>query len=531
MKSLPSISLIRTWFAGLQSYSTIPTQSTLLISGKPEVPKLPTIYYIAMIPVRVRGKKYRQKPVSLRMTQKAGSLAHVAEGQRKRAASLSTPASVLQKQARTHHNGTASETLSATPPLERLPTEILEMIFLYSLNLSLPRSSLLLGARLASNHMKTNLFLLVFPSKRDQLEHIEYLLSVLSTEDAIGNLQSDILSLKWVTPAFVRGMIETFMVRTIVRELKCHSLGWEEQDDNLKVGVNDKGIIENFRFYFNPRGGILDASKEATIDNVSRWYKHTVARCRTKQGPLFNCLQCIWEVKGINIRLDLHIWLLEGTIMKFFSEDLGVGKGIVKLAISSKLIHCTSNCKIPVKLLHGPWTAEKCDDLERICSGGGRIDQTGSTMDEEIAEAGLRDAIREGNQRAIITLVGSVGLLDPPRNDTDEICKGCYSAWTSAEQRPNNHCQLNAKCFVGIAVVTDHFKLALSRNCSYSILYSLLHAIKLDIDWADTEITAWAVRKRREGDDRGQWLLDRIASLNALRYEDSLTRCFAGMRE
>ena len=484
-----------------------------------------------MIPVRVRGKKYRQKPVSLRMTQKDGSLAQVSKGQRKRAASFSTPTYVPQKQARTDHNGTASETPSATSLLEQLPTEILEMIFLYSLNLSLPRSSLLLGGRLASNHMKTNLFLLVFPSRGDQLEHIEYLLRVLSTEDAIGKLQSDILSLKWVTPAFVRGMTETFMVRTIVRELRFQGLGWGEHDDSLKMGVVEEGRFENESSYFNPLEGVLDASKEATIDIVSLWYKHTVARRRSRQGPLFNFLECIWEVKGTNVLVELDIRLLEGQMMlKVFSEDLGVGKGILESAIGSRLIHCISNSKIPVKLLHGPWTAEKCDDLERICSGGGRIDQTGSTMDEEIAEAGLRDAIREGNQRAIVTLVGSVGSLEPPRNDTDEICEGCYPAWTSAEQRPNNHCQLNAS-FVGIAVVTDHIKLALSRDCSYSILYSLLHAVKVDIDWADTEITAWAVRKKREGDDRGQWLLDRIASLNALRYGDSVTRCLTGMRE
>ena len=485
-----------------------------------------------MIPVRVRGKKYRQKPVSLRMTQKDGSLAQVSKGQRKRAASLSTPSSVPQKQARTDHNGTAGETPSPTSPLERLPTEILEMIFLYSLNLSLPRASLLLGGRLASNHMKTNLFLLVFPSRGDQLEHVEYLLRVLSTEDAIGNLQSDILSLRWVTPAFVRGMVDTFMVRTTVRELKCQGLGWIELDDSVKMGFNEEGSFEDESSYLNPLEGVLDASKEATIDNVSLWYKHTVARRRTRQGPSFNFLECIWEVKGTRTLVELDIRLLEGKIMmKVFSEDFGVGKGIVESVIGSKLIHCTSNSKIPVKLLHGPWTAEKCDDLQRICSGGGRIDQTGSTMDEEIAEAGLRDAIREGNQRAIVILVGSVGLLDRPRNDTDEICKGCYPAWTLAEQRPNNHCQLNAKSFVGIAVATDHVKLALSRNCSHSILYSLLHAIKIDIDWADPEITAWAVRKKSEFDDRGQWLLDRIASLNALRYGDRLTSGLAGMRE
>ncbi len=38
------------------------------------------------------------------------------------------------------------------------------------------------------------------------------------------------------------------------------------------------------------------------------------------------------------------------------------------------------------------------------------MDTSGNTMDEEIADGGLREAINEANHRAIVALVGSIDL-------------------------------------------------------------------------------------------------------------------------
>ena len=146
-----------------------------------------------------------------------------------------------QKCARVQDYTLASKASRAMSPLERLPTELLEMIFFYCLNVSLPRSSTVLGRSLASNHVKTKLFLLLFPSKRNEskgyyvLENIEYLLAILDTEDAIGNLQSDILASKWATPTFMGEMMEPFTVRTISREFRDPWLRLAEQKPGCDI--------------------------------------------------------------------------------------------------------------------------------------------------------------------------------------------------------------------------------------------------------------------------------------------------------
>ena len=64
--------------------------------------------------------------------------------------------------------------------------------------------------------------------------------------------------------------------------------------------------------------------------------------------------------------------------------------------------------QIPEKLLHGPWTDERCEFLEIVERGNGTVDWLGSTSGE-IAARGLEDAIRERNCRAIKALVGRRG--------------------------------------------------------------------------------------------------------------------------
>ena len=96
-----------------------------------------------------------------------------------------------------------------------LPQELIELIFLESLNLSLPKASLRLGKLLSSSKTKNGLVMMAFPSTvavwawwdgrtRENspldLAHYNELLCKLwngdetSIEKEIGKLQSDILS-------------------------------------------------------------------------------------------------------------------------------------------------------------------------------------------------------------------------------------------------------------------------------------------------------------------------------------------------
>jgi len=482
-----------------------------------------------MIPVRVRGKKYRQKPAKSRMPQMDGSTHQVLKGQHKRAASTVLPTSIPQKTARLDRDASAKETLFAASPLECLPTEILEMIFLYSLNLSLPRASPVLGKRLASKHMKTDLLLVVFPSEgpeqRPQLRHIDYLLGVLGTDECIGTLQSGILALKWATPAFVRELTEPFMVRTIAYAFRKYGLGWLDESRKVKAEGAIKGTPDDLL-----DKGVLDVTKEANIDVVSRFYKRTVTGGKFKEAFFRNTdyMNWLWKAESPKRSIYMNIGFREGQITL---RGLDIGKPHWKnfLDFQSKLICCAANFWIPAKLLHGPWSDDKCTELLRISRGGGRIDQTGSTMDEEVADTGFREAIIEGNQKAIVALIGSITLYRVANSVTgDNDCDTCadlalppVQTHGTSMQIHGAHCERHIHRFcVGLTVRTEHVKLALNEDCSYRVLYTLLHALKIDVDWADTELTVWAIQKKKEDDERGQWLLDRLASLNIARYEE-----------
>lgn len=83
---------------------------------------------------------------------------------------LSQRTSVQPQRPGTRHGHTLSF-------LESLPTEILQTIFLYCLNLDLPRASPLLGAKLSNEHIYLQSVLLVFsPSWEQRLSQVTRLL-------------------------------------------------------------------------------------------------------------------------------------------------------------------------------------------------------------------------------------------------------------------------------------------------------------------------------------------------------------------
>lgn len=462
-----------------------------------------------------------------------GSTPKLFKGQHERAASSVPPTSVAQKTARLDHDVSAKETSHAASPLERLPTEILEMIFLYSLNLSLPRASPALGKRLASNHMKTNLFLLIFPSEGPELRHIDYLLGVLGTEDSVGNLQSDVLALKWATPAFVRDITEPFMVSTIAYVFRKHGLGWFDRGKQVELkGTTEEARADNFY------RDVLDVTTEVNTDVVSRFYKRAITRGKIEKGihSHTDFMEWQWRTTIASRDVHMHIGFHEAQLL-LLGLDCGESTSTDSFqAFHSRLVSCAAGFRIPAKLLHGPWSDDKCTELLRISRGGGRIDQRGSTMDEEVADTGLREAIIEHNQTAIFVLVGFITMYRTAILAIGHpYCPTCCTMWSSPERTHGTHCEQHIHRFcVGLAVHTEHVKLALNKDCSRPVLYTLLHAMRIDIDWADTELTAWAVQKKKEDDERGQWLLDRLASSNIARYEEdskNLTELLEERRE
>lgn len=119
--------------------------------------------------------------------------------------------------------------------LEGLPTELLEQIFLQCLNVNLPLASPHLSTALPSTRTKMAVVLKVFPSNASfNIEHYVELSRVVwaggasDTEHAIGELQSRILACRWMTWDFLRLCLETFAVRTLLREFRLQNLPWQE---------------------------------------------------------------------------------------------------------------------------------------------------------------------------------------------------------------------------------------------------------------------------------------------------------------
>ena len=120
--------------------------------------------------------------------------------------------------------------------LESLPTELLEQIFLQCLNLNLPLASSHLSRALSSTRTKMAVVLKVFPSSGSyNLEHYTELSQLVwaggasDTEMGIGELQSRILACRWMTWEFLKLCMETFVVKTLVREFRAQSLPWQEE--------------------------------------------------------------------------------------------------------------------------------------------------------------------------------------------------------------------------------------------------------------------------------------------------------------
>ena len=442
-----------------------------------------------MNPVRVRGKKYRKKPTKSAKVPKVDGSASLQDASSKLKRSNTEPASPggAHKRSRVENSLQVTESAASLSPLERLPVEILEPIFLHSLNLSLPQASPLLGRKLATKHVKSSLFLEMFPKETGH-SNFDFLLQTLGSLDALGVLQSQVLGLRWMTPDFIREMLEDCTVRSIVQFFNQHKLGWADLERNMPVD-NRKSSCSRY-------SGVLVASKEVTADVVRSFYKQHVWSSGIG-GEMSHGEYWTLPNESADIEVELDIRFMQGDL-KMSITDISAAPSRLVASHELKVISCVRHCRIPQRYLHGPWSTDKWEQLIRIVGGGGRMDLLGRTTDEEVAEKGLEDAIAEHNHMALHTLIGracwhSKNLLKPShRSDIYE----------SRDERIG----LFGNQHVGVVVYTKHFKMALDHDCSYLILNSLADSMNLVVDWEDKEIMAWTVRKSAEGDMRGQWL-------------------------
>ncbi|KAI9823453.1 MAG: hypothetical protein M1832_002464 [Thelocarpon impressellum] len=91
-------------------------------------------------------------------------------------------------------------------PLERLPTELLEQVFLSSMNLHLPNASPHIGTRLSSEHVYTSFALDAFCPRSDAPDPV---------------VQSAVLSRRWMTPDRFDRILVQWARRLDVEVMRC----------------------------------------------------------------------------------------------------------------------------------------------------------------------------------------------------------------------------------------------------------------------------------------------------------------------
>lgn len=378
-------------------------------------------------------------------------------------------------------------------PLERLPTELLETIFLHHLNISLPQASPIIGNKLASKHVKTQLLFRVCSAGRLNPYPCEQA-ALFPTIADHAKAQSAILQMRWMTLPFIRQLIADYITKTLVRELSERGLQWlgngplvtKETESTIRQYIEDNSVPFTERNQDDP----------PVFGNVS-W--------RIEKPPRF-----------IRLSIGLH----DGSVTIEERSIHGLEKSAQRVSSTSAergqwRIFCGINgCKVPEKLLHGPWTPEKCDFLEMVIRGNATVNWVGTTSGE-IAEKGLMQALREGNARATRLLVTRAGSGDP---------QGLWGLPSSADRSGVENLDsgpwpredlLQAKTLdlrgVGVVPQTKHLRTAvLEAGCQQDVVKTLLTAEDTNIDVEDRVTFDWAVEKSLHGDERGPWLLDAL---------------------
>ncbi|KAL9070731.1 MAG: hypothetical protein Q9161_004665 [Pseudevernia consocians] len=382
-----------------------------------------------------------------------------------------------------------------TAPLERLPTELLETIFLHDLNISLPQASSIIGNKLTSKHVKTQLVLRVCSAGRLNTYPCEQA-SLFPTMTDHAETQSAILRMRWMTLSFIRQLIPDYITKTLVRELGERGLQW--------LG----------------KGPLVTRKTESTIRQYLEDNSVRFTKTNPNDPPMFGNVS--WRIENPPRFIRLCFGLHDGLVTIEERRIHGFERSAQYVRSSSAergqwRIFCGINgCKVPGKLLHGPWTAEKCDFLEMVIRGNATVDWVGTTSGE-IAEIGLIQALREGNTRATGLLVTRAGSGDPQglwgfaySSDSSTIEKVDSGPWPREDLFQANVFELRG---VGVVPRTKHLRTAvLEAGCQRDVVETLLMAEDKKIDVGDREVLDWAVEKRVLGDERGPWLLDTLLS-------------------
>ena len=342
----------------------------------------------------------------------------------------------------------ASNKYHVLSPFERLPTELIQEIFLISPNLNLPFASPHLASVLSSVQFKHLLLLRVFSSEATAQDDVE--------------LKSALLRRKWLTYSFFRNCREAFLTRAAVKYVRKAAGASSRASIDMTI-IELKNVLED---HFRKREGKMFISTTTTLITFLYAWESFMKNKNLLHNPSY--------FKGL---------------LPFLSFPNA------------------SACQIPEKLLHGPWTQEKGDFLTLLLDQGGSIDWVNSTSGE-IATRGLEDAIGKGVLPAVLALVRR-NYLDNYKTEHRIIRAYEWLQSTNPDYTDTNAVQESPKVpqkwktlnrdlsvhkAVGVTTTTAHLKLAINihNDPTAGIIYALTRSKWTEIDPDDPEITNWA---------------------------------------
>ncbi|KAJ5484892.1 hypothetical protein N7539_004880 [Penicillium diatomitis] len=265
--------------------------------------------------------------------------------------------------------------------LEALPVEVIEKIFLYSLNLNLPRASSVLAAALSRDRVYSLLTILAFwddSSTHPRSEAMDRILAPLDytplTLNERGQLQQAVFRCRWCTMERIRDQVPTIMILTIHRQ-------W------LNMGVE------------------MDEETQRNLDRFVNRHDDTVTSFRGRKHPLeAPALTSHPEMFSgpHNYRLVVHPM----TMIEIRSETLQTAKYWPALSI----------LRFPNHILRGRLTGFTADDVMflemlRMCSynfvprAWQDVPATITTLNRTVLHQGVRKAILTQNYNALVSLL------------------------------------------------------------------------------------------------------------------------------
>ena len=445
-------------------------------------------------PIKIRGKK---QTAGSRCSQKP------VPNQQKYTRSTILPDSILprpraKKRRQSAIDGEATIAIQNIPSsrLESLPTELLEIIFFQCLNLNLPQASPALYHKLTSQHVKSQLLIEICSSKTST-RSVSLLEAIFPRLEDQAELQTAVLQTKWMTLDFIRALVPSFLVATLVRELGARKLRW--MGDGPIVSKGSEPVIREY------------------ID-------HNLWRLECYDYPE---LPAYWEVWWpTDVEDDLvcvGIGLGDGLVTIWKTYDLDYFEGVEPTDYDDKpeppwskwrLLSCAEGCRIPVRLLHGPWNSEKCALLECLVRGNATVDWIGTT-DGEVAKQGLLEAIRGDNVRATLALLERDGYITPMDCYPVEFFDEFSFDDTLSDDEADLPCKLSAyrdipvRKGVGVPVTTEHMRIAiLEKGCQRKLVSDLLYYAGFCRCVIDDEIHEWAITNSNKMNDDAIWLLE-----------------------